>query len=102
MTISTSRTGARRYPRLVLPIAAALALAPVAALSASAATSTGDRAVSVDTAYVKANGRAITSTDAISACGTNRRQQNELSRQAQTPQRAEQAGKKLSHGTSGA
>ncbi len=34
-------------------------------------------AVTVDAPYVKANGRAITATDAISACGDNRRQQNE-------------------------
>ena len=56
---------------------AALALTPLAALSATAVTTGGDGAVSVDTPYVKANARPITLTDAISVCGTNLRQQNE-------------------------
>ena len=50
------------------------------AVAASASTPVGtDTAVTVDQAYVKANGRPITSADAISACGANRRQQNEPS-----------------------
>jgi len=56
---------------------AALALTPLAALSATAVTPGGDGAVSVDTPYVKANARTITPADAISVCGTNLRQQNE-------------------------
>lgn len=66
---------------IVRPVAllavAALALTPLSALSATAVTSAGDGAVSVDTPYVKANARPITPTDAISVCGSNRRQQNE-------------------------
>jgi len=56
---------------------AALALTPLAALSATAVTSGGDGAISVDRPYVKANARPISPTDAISVCGTNLRQQNE-------------------------
>ncbi|MEP6649746.1 MAG: sialidase family protein, partial [Lapillicoccus sp.] len=55
-----------------------IALAPAMTASASTVVVT-DVAVTVDAPYVKANGRAITSTDAISACGANRRQQNEPS-----------------------
>lgn len=44
-----------------------------------AAAATSDGPVTVDAPYVKANGRAITADDAISACGTNLRQQNEPS-----------------------
>ena len=62
---------------LALVAVAALALTPLAALSATAVTTGGDGAVSVDVHYVKANARPIPPTDAISACGTNLRQQNE-------------------------
>ena len=63
---------------MVFVAVAALALTPLAALSATAVTTTGgDGAVSVDTPYVKANARTIPPTDAISACGKNLRQQNE-------------------------
>ncbi len=62
---------------VVFLAAAALALTPLAALSATAVTSAGDGAVSVDTPYVKANAQPITPTDAISLCGTDLRQQNE-------------------------
>ncbi|WP_425953739.1 sialidase family protein [Xylanimonas sp. McL0601] len=36
-----------------------------------------DRPISTDSPYVKANGRPAPAGDAITACGTNRRQQNE-------------------------
>ena len=59
--------------------AAAMALGPTL-LSAQASTVvTTDTPVTVDAAYVKANGAAVTTSDAISRCGTNRRQQNEPS-----------------------
>ena len=59
--------------------ASALALGP-ALLSAQASTVVQtDIPVTVDAAYVKANGRAPTPGDAITACGANRRQQNEPS-----------------------
>jgi hypothetical protein len=54
--------------------AAALPLMIVAVADAAVAP---DRPVSVDSPYVKANGRTPTPGDAITACGTNRRQQNE-------------------------
>jgi len=63
--------------RVAVVAVAALGLTPLAALSATAVTSGGDGAVSVDRAYVKANDQLIPATDAISACGTNLRQQNE-------------------------
>jgi hypothetical protein len=57
--------------------------AVVAVLGLSPATATvpvgSDVAVSVDAPYVKANGRTPGSGDAITACGQNRRQQNEPS-----------------------
>ncbi|MEW1952079.1 sialidase family protein [Terrabacter sp. NPDC080008] len=59
--------------------AGALVLGPTL-LSASASTVVRtDTPVSVDAPYVKANARPITPGDAISACGANRRQQNEPS-----------------------
>ena len=59
--------------------AGALVLGPTL-LSAQASTVVRtDTPVPVDAPYVKANGSAITPGDAISACGTNRRQQNEPS-----------------------
>src|SRR5450759_3279822 len=63
--------------RVAVVAVAVLGLTPLAALSATAVTSGGDGAVSVDRAYVKANAQLITSSDAISVCGTNLRQQNE-------------------------
>ena len=59
--------------------AGALALGPALLSAQASIVVTTDTPVSVDTAYVKANGRAVTSADAISACGANRRQQNEPS-----------------------
>jgi hypothetical protein len=57
----------------------AVALGP-ALLSAHASTVLqSDIPVTVDRPYVKANGRTPASGDAITACGTNRRQQNEPS-----------------------
>ena len=50
-----------------------------AAPSAPTASVGPDHPVSQDGPYVKANGSPITPGDAISACGTNRRQQNEPS-----------------------
>ena len=68
--------------RMSLPIAglAAGAFAIGTAMTASATTPIGsDHAVTVDSPYVKANARLVTPNDAISACGANRRQQNEPS-----------------------
>lgn len=51
-----------------------------ALMPASASVPAGSEgAVSTDAPYVKANGRAPSAGDAITACGTNRRQQNEPS-----------------------
>ena len=51
-----------------------------ALVPASASTPVGSEvAISTDASYVKANGRAPSAGDAISACGMNRRQQNEPS-----------------------
>lgn len=61
---------------IALLSAATAALTLTVAASADAAVST-DRPVSVDGPYVKANGRPAPAGDAITACGTNRRQQNE-------------------------
>jgi hypothetical protein len=59
-------------------LAAVAAVALPLTLSPSAGAAAGaDGAVSVDQPYVKANGRTPTAADAITACGTNRRQQNE-------------------------
>ncbi len=68
---------------LLLPLAAlgagSLALG-LGMLPATASTPSGpDVAVTVDAPYVKANGRAPAPGDAITACGANRRQQNEPS-----------------------
>ena len=63
--------------RVAFVAVAALGLTPLAALSATAVTSSGDGAVSVDRAYVKANLAPIPASDAISVCGANLRQQNE-------------------------
>ncbi|MEO7235783.1 MAG: sialidase family protein [Lapillicoccus sp.] len=69
----------RRRAPIVAAVAAGI-LVVGSAVAASASTPVGsDTAVTVDTAYVKANGRAVTASDAISACGANRRQQNEPS-----------------------
>jgi len=72
---------AMRRRRTALAAAAAVGILTMAsAVTATASTPVGsDTAVTVDTAYVKANGRPITSADAISACGANKRQQNEPS-----------------------
>jgi hypothetical protein len=56
---------------------AAGALTGAPALASTATTT--DVWVSPDASYVKANGRAISGSDAIRLCGTNRRQQNEPS-----------------------
>ena len=51
-----------------------------ALVPASGSTPVGsEAAISTDAAYVKANGRPPGAGDAITACGTNRRQQNEPS-----------------------
>src|SRR5665647_3046445 len=63
--------------RVAFVAVAALGLTPLAALSATAVTSSGDGAISLDIPYVKANLAPIPASDAISVCGTNRRQQNE-------------------------
>ncbi len=66
-----------RRPSVRLLAATALGAASLAAFPAGAVTSGGDQPVTVDTPYVKANGASITPGDAISGCGTNRRQQDE-------------------------
>jgi hypothetical protein len=73
-----------RHHRTRIVAVACLATAALtgssALLGASASTVlTTDVPVTVDAAYVKANGRAPTAGDAITACGANRRQQNEPS-----------------------
>jgi len=70
----------RRRAALTAAVAAGI-LTVASAVTATASTPVGptDTEVTVDTAYVKANGRPITSADAISACGANKRQQNEPS-----------------------
>ena len=66
------------FGRSAAVLAAASIAAPLLAISSVADAAVGpDRPVSVDSPYVKANGRAPTPGDAITACGTNRRQQNE-------------------------
>src|SRR5437763_1150925 len=51
-----------------------------ALLPATASVPVGsDQPISVDTPYVKANGRTPSAGDAITACGQNKRQQNEPS-----------------------
>ena len=73
-----------RHHRTRAAAAAGLTVAALAGassfLAASASTVTvTDVPVTVDAAYVKANGRVPTPGDAITACGANRRQQNEPS-----------------------
>jgi hypothetical protein len=73
----------RRHPlrlaALAVMSAGALALAPPL-LAASATTVVGsDQPVTVDAPYVQANAHTPTTGDAITACGQNRRQQNEPS-----------------------
>ncbi|CAI9401750.1 sialidase family protein [Nocardioides sp. T2.26MG-1] len=75
MVTIARHTRLRRHRALVALVSAAVL--PLAALSAANAVASPDRAVSVDSAYVKANGRTPSADDAIRACGTNRRQQNE-------------------------
>ena len=72
-----SRFGSSRGSRAVLGVAALTSAAAFAGAPAFAATSPGDGPVSVDAPYTKANAKPITPGDAIAACGTNRRQQNE-------------------------
>lgn len=60
----------------ILAAASAAAL-PVALISVSEAAVSPDRPVTLDSPYVKANGRTPSAGDAITACGANRRQQNE-------------------------
>ena len=57
--------------------ALALGTAPLSALASSVVRT--DTPVTVDAAYVKANARVPAAGDAITACGANRRQQNEPS-----------------------
>jgi hypothetical protein len=59
--------------------AGALVLGPTLLTAQASTVVRTDTPVTVDAPYVKANGRAITPGDAISACGANRRQQNEPS-----------------------
>lgn len=57
--------------------ATSLAAAIVSLGSSADATVSTDRPISTDTPYVKANGATPMPGDAITTCGTNRRQQNE-------------------------
>ncbi len=57
----------------------ALALGPPLLTASASPVDGGDVAVTVDSAYVKANDRPAPAGDAITACGGNRRQQNEPS-----------------------
>jgi len=74
--VNIHRPTRRRRGVAVLAAAGTAALA-LAATSVADAAVGADRPVSVDSPYVKANGRAPTPGDAITTCGTNRRQQNE-------------------------
>lgn len=77
---SHRRSGRRAAAVLVASATAALTAAGLTAggaASAAPAASTTDGPVSQDAAYVKANGSPVTTGDAISACGSNNRQQNE-------------------------
>ncbi len=73
--LSASRQGRNRLG-VTIVTTAVLAL-PLVSASGAGAASGNDVPVSVDTPYVKANGRAPSPGDAIRDCGTNRRQQNE-------------------------
>ena len=75
MATIARHTRPRRRRALVVVVSAAVL--PFAAVTAASATVTPDRAVSIDSPYVKANGRTPSAGDAIRACGANRRQQNE-------------------------
>ena len=77
----TARTRQRiRRAALALTGGALVALAAGGGITATATVPVGpDGPVTVDAPYTKANGRAPTAGDAISLCGTNRRQQNEPS-----------------------
>jgi hypothetical protein len=67
----------RLHRGVVLLAAGSLAAATVSLDASADAAVSPDGPVTVDTSYVKANGRAPTPGDAITTCGTNRRQQNE-------------------------
>jgi hypothetical protein len=75
MAINHRPTRLRRGVALVA--AASAAGLTVAVPSVSDAAVNPDGPVSLDSPYVKANGRTPTAGDAITACGANRRQQNE-------------------------
>lgn len=62
---------------VALLAAVSAAALPLAVTAVSDAAVSPDRAVTLDSPYVKANGRTPSPGDAITACGTNRRQQNE-------------------------
>ena len=71
---------ARSVRRVSVSVFALVAVVVASAPAASASTVlTTDIAVTVDAPYVKANARTPAAGDAITACGTNRRQQNEPS-----------------------
>jgi hypothetical protein len=68
----------RRFHRSAVLLAAGTVAAATVSLGAAADAAVGpDRPVTLDSPYVKANGRTPTPGDAITTCGTNRRQQNE-------------------------
>jgi hypothetical protein len=66
-----------RLRRGIAPIAAAAAAIALTVATPVAAAVSPDHPISTDSPYVKANGRAAPAGDAITACGTNLRQQNE-------------------------
>ncbi len=73
---TTHRRSSLRRGVAVLAAISAAAL-PIAVTSTADAAVSADRPISVDSPYVKANGRTPSVGDAITACGANRRQQNE-------------------------
>jgi hypothetical protein len=64
---------------ITVGLAAALALGPGGPAASASTVVRTDVPVTVDAPYVKANGKIPSASDAITACGQNRRQQNEPS-----------------------
>lgn len=77
MTAHPRTSGRLRRGAALLAAAAAAATLALSNAPSAGAAGGPDHAVSVDRPYVKANGRAPTTGDAIATCGTNRRQENE-------------------------
>ncbi|ABL84021.1 MULTISPECIES: sialidase family protein [unclassified Nocardioides] len=71
------RHPSRLHRGIAVLAAVSAAVLPLALASVAEAAAGPDGPVSVDSPYVKANGAAPSTGDAITTCGTNRRQQNE-------------------------